>query len=264
MEFIKHKGIKIAVNIDGRGENVFLVSGLGGRASFWKNTIPTLEKSFTVVSHDHRGCGKSSRAKIFYSIKQMSKDVLTIMDQLSIKKIHFVGHSTGGAIGQFIAIHYPEKINKLVLSSSWAGPNPYFLNLFQSRRNILNQGNAELYLSDGILRSYPPKYLSKNPEIISSTTAERLEMFPGVEIEDSRINAVLEHDLRAEIHKIKHKTLVICASDDQITPVELSEELAETIPNTEKRILPFGGHFTPHTVAKKYNDCILQFLKNES
>jgi aminoacrylate hydrolase len=262
MKFIELNDVKIAVNIGGKGDNVLFVSGLGGRASFWDKTNQDLKKEFNIISYDHRGCGQSSRSKIKYSIEQMSIDTIKIMDQLSIEKVHFVGHSTGGAIGQFIALNFPDKINKLVLSSSWAGPNPYFLNLFQSRRNILNQGNAELYLTDGILRSYPPKYLSENPEIISSTTAERLEMFPGIEIEDSRINAVLQHDLRTEIHKIKHKTLIICASDDQITPVELSEELAENIPNTEKRILPFGGHFTPHTQAKKYNDCILKFLKN--
>ena len=264
MEIVKIKDAKLAIQINGRGENIFLVSGLGGRASFWNNTKPSLEKKFTVITHDHRGCGKSSRSKIKYSIEQMSHDVLAIMDHLSIKKTHFVGHSTGGAIGQFIAINYPDKINKLVLSSSWAGPSPYFLNLFQTRKNILNQGGAELYLTDGILRSYPPKYLSENVGIISSTRTERLDMFPGLEIEESRINAVLQHDLREKLFKINHKTLVICASDDQITPVELSEELADKIPNAQKKVLPFGGHFTPHTVAKKYNDHIHQFLKNES
>ena len=132
---------------------------------------------------------------------------------------------------------------------------------FKYRMNILIKGSPELYLTDGVLKSYPPQYITENPSIISNIKEERLKNFSGIDIEESRINAVMSHNLRSELHKIKHQTLVVCASDDQKTPVELSEELAENIPNTNKKIFSYGGHFTPHTQTENYNKLLIQFLK---
>jgi pimeloyl-ACP methyl ester carboxylesterase len=57
----------------------------------------------TVVIHDHRGTGQSSRSHIHYTVDQMTDDLLVVMDHLKIEKAHLVGHSTGGAIGQTLA-----------------------------------------------------------------------------------------------------------------------------------------------------------------
>ena len=59
---------------------------------------------FRVVTHDHRGTGQSSRCYTKYYVEQMTSDVIGLMDRLGIERAHVVGHSTGGAIAQVLAI----------------------------------------------------------------------------------------------------------------------------------------------------------------
>ena len=81
----------------------------------------------------------------------MAKDVLALMDAMGIDQAGLVGHSTGGAIGQHIALDQPERLSKLVLSCSWAGPDEYLTQLFRTRREILISCGPLAYLTMGTL-----------------------------------------------------------------------------------------------------------------
>jgi aminoacrylate hydrolase len=245
---------------DGCKTPVLLVSGLGGRAVFWDPVVPSLTPRFKVITHDHRGTGASTKSKIDYSVAQMARDVLALMDALGVEKAALVGHSTGGAIAQHLALNNADRLSAIVLSATWSGPSVYFKELFDLRLAVLETAGPEAYLTDGILRAYPPDHLNAHAEIITGTKAQRVAAFPGVDIERSRIHAVQSHDLRARSHEIALPTLVIGAADDQITPVAFSEELAAAIPNAQKVILPRGGHFVPHVETRAYNQAVSAFL----
>ncbi len=240
--------------------SVFLVSGLGGRAAFWSELVPALSGQFQVVTHDHRGTGASTKSEITYSVPQMAKDVLSLMDVLKIEKTAMVGHSTGGAIAQYLALNHADRLSRIVLSATWAGPSPYFTALFDLRLQVLQDSGPEAYLMDGILRAYPADILTDTPSLLTGTREERLAAFPGLTIEAARIAAVQRHDLRDQVSNITLPTLVIAAADDQITPVGFSQELAGLIPGAEKVILPHGGHFVPRVSTAAYNAAVVSFL----
>src|ERR1700741_2149756 len=82
----------------GSGPPLMLVTGLGGVATFWEPHVQALARHFTVILHGHRGCGRSALSRIEYSVEQMADDALQLMDALGIKRAHWVGHSTGGAM----------------------------------------------------------------------------------------------------------------------------------------------------------------------
>ena len=103
MPFAPIPGGKLYYETSGSGPPLLLVSGLGGTAGFWRQQAPRLAERFTVVVHDHRGVGRSSRDAIAYSIEQMAGDTLALMDHLDIGTAAMVGQSTGGAIGQHVA-----------------------------------------------------------------------------------------------------------------------------------------------------------------
>src|SRR6201986_5642912 len=102
------------------GFPILFVSGLGGFASFWQDQIATFAKRFEVVTFDHRGIGQSDQARIGYTVERMAADVVSLMDALRIKRAHVVGHSTGGAIAQVLAIDHPDRLTGVVLSAAWA------------------------------------------------------------------------------------------------------------------------------------------------
>jgi len=244
----------------GEGPVLMLVPGLGGRAQFWSEQIKALSARFKVVLHDHRGVGRSGRDRPAPSTAEMAEDAVALMDALKIDKAHYVGHSTGGAMGQHIALNHPDRLDKLVLSSSWPGPDSLFVAQIQARKDVLQRAGAEAYLMFGTLLGTPAWHLQKEFAASQSFAADRLRDFAGVETECIRLDAVMAHDLRAQLKNIKTQTLVIGARDDQITPPGFFDELAALIPEAQKTILPEGGHFCPRTVPEAYNQHLLKFL----
>ncbi len=251
----------LAVEVEGSGEPVLLIAGLGGRLAFWHQQRPALTKHFQLVLHDHRGTGGSTRSDMDYSVGQMTSDVLALMDALAIERAHIVGHSTGGAIAQTLALNHAERVGRIVLSATWAGYDPFFEQLFKLRRQMLETCGPAAYMLDGTLRALPAAFLQERGATLEALVAERVEQFAGMAIELSRIDAVMAHDLRARLGDIVHPVLVICAADDQITPLPFSKELAAAIPGAQLAVLPFGGHFFPQVDPEGFNQRVLEFLR---
>jgi len=250
----------IHVEITGAGPDLFLAAGLGGRGAFWSKQIQDFAENFRVITFDHRGCGDSSPDKVVYGAEHMAKDLLALMDAMKIGRASLVGHSTGGAIGQHIALDHPERLSKLVLSCSWAGPDEYLTQLFRTRREILISCGPLAYLTMGTYLAMPSSVLQTQMTSARAFMEERLAAFPGLEVELSRINAVYTHDLRSRLHQIKTPTLCIGSMDDQITPPGFTEEMGSLIKGAETHLLDRGGHFCPIASADVYNRRVLEFL----
>ena len=253
---------EIHVEVTGTGPDLLLVAGLGGRGAFWANQVQAFAAHFRVITHDHRGCGNSSPNKLVYGAEHMAEDLLALMGAMGIARAHLVGHSTGGAIGQHVALSSPDRIDRLVLSCSWAGPDAYFTQLFRTRREILINCGPVAYFTTGTYLAMPSRHLQ--PQMTSSRAfmEERMAAFPGLEVELSRLAAVAAHDLRSQVHKISQPTLCIGAEDDQITPPGFTEELGRLIPGAETHLLARGGHFCPIAASEAYSARVLQFLRS--
>jgi aminoacrylate hydrolase len=246
----------------GAGPPLMLVPGLGGQGSFWISQVPVFSRDFRTVVHDHRGAGRSTHSRITYSVEQMADDTLRLMDALGIGAAHFVGHSTGGAIGQRIALDHPDRLRSLVLSATWAGPDAYFRRVFESRRQTLVDSGIEAYLRASVLFQATPRWVSDNDEFITDIQRVSAAASAPVEVLLSRIDAILRHDCRARLLEIRVPTLVIVARDDVITPVFYSEELAGRIPGAKLVVLDGGGHYAPAIHSEPYNAAVGQFLRS--
>lgn len=254
-------GGRLSYSLTGMGPPLLLVPGLGGIAAFWEPVVPALAERFTVILHDHRGCGQSSRERIDFSIAQMTGDVLALLDHLDLDRVHLVGHSTGGAIGQTIALDHPERLDRLVLSGSWAAPDAYFEALFATRAAILRAGGPALYLQSSALSLHPPSWIRDHPELARITEEAARRRLPDPEIVLARIAAILRHDRLADLHRVTAPTLVVAARDDMVVPACLSLALARGIGDAETLILPEGGHFFPVTRAERFTRAVLEFLE---
>jgi len=183
------------------------------------------------------------------------------MDALGIDTAHFVGHSTGGAIGQVIATEHPDRLRSLVLSATWAGPDPFFRRLFESRKQTLLDSGVAAYLRASVLFQATPRWVSENDEFITELHRVTAASYPPVEVVASRIDAILRHDRRRQLLQIRLPTLVIVARDDTITPPFYSEELASAIPGAKLIVLDGGGHFSPAIHSGPYNAAVGAFLR---
>ncbi len=245
----------------GNGEPVMLVPGLGGGAGIWHKQIPALSGDFRTIAHDHRGCGRSTYSMIDYSVDQMADDAVRVMDTLGIERAHWIGHSTGGAMGQIVAQDHPDRIISLVLSATWPGQDAYFNRAFAARKSVLTAMGATEYARHSVLTLHPPWYITENENLMGQQESYLASSDQPVEIMESRIDAICRFDRRDRMKDIAAPTLVIVAEDDMVTPRYLSDELAANIPDSEQVVLKTGGHFLMHILTEEYNAAIGDFLR---
>ena len=244
----------------GTGEALLLVPGLGGVGSYWNPNLPALSAKYRVIVHDHRGTGQSTHSQIKYSVDQMTDDLVRLMDHLKIERAHLVGHSTGGAIGQTMALKHAQRLNRMVLFATWAKSDYFFRKLFSVRRDLLTKVGKEAYVRGATLFLYPPWWIRANEKLLEERERLTIQHFPPVEIVASRIDSIVAFDRAADVGRIKTPTLVLCAKDDAITPAYFSEELAKKIPSAQLRVLPDGGHCASESVRDEFNKVVLDFL----
>src|ERR1700704_5669400 len=205
----------------GAGPPLMLVTGLSGLKSSWTAQVPRLSPHFRIITHDHRGTGQSVHSDIIYSVEQMARDALALMDGLGIACADFVGHSTGGAIVQWIAINKPERIRRAILSSTWSAPDPYFVRSFEFRKEILSKLGPAAYTRASSFTMYPPDWFAKNEDSVLRAEKLLLAGFPPSGIVISRIDAICRFDVAERLGEIRIPTVVTCAEDDRVTPVHL-------------------------------------------
>ncbi|WP_419150117.1 alpha/beta fold hydrolase [Pseudomonas aeruginosa] len=90
----------------------------------WDAQLPALTRHFRVLRYDARGHGASSVPPGPYTLARLGEDVLELLDALEVRRAHFLGLSLGGIVGQWLALHAPQRIERLVLAntSAWLGP----------------------------------------------------------------------------------------------------------------------------------------------
>ncbi|MGO4669979.1 alpha/beta fold hydrolase [Bosea sp. 2RAB26] len=255
-------GGTLAFTETGAGAPLVLISGLGGLASFWKDFASVCAGHFRVITYDHRGVGRSSPLDGSTSIAAMCDDLIGLLDHLGIEQAMILGHSTGGAIAQRLAIDNPQRLSRLVLSATFARPCAYMERLFAGRIEILDRLGVDAYRRHAVTLLNAPYWLAEND---ARVTAELTGGAPATERDAAtiraRIKAVLGHGVDESLDTIACPARIVVAADDIVTPPYHSERLAHAIPGAELAVLPRGGHYAMRAEPALYRDAVLDFLR---
>lgn len=260
MPRIEVNGIQTYYESVGSGPVVIFVSGLGGTAGYWKPQIEAFSRHFTVITYDQRGAGRSDHPEGSYSIELLTDDLAALITALEFERPMIVGHSTGGAIGQVLAARTPALLGGMVQYASWPRSDAHFNWCFRMRRALLEGASLEEYVHGSALFLYPPEYIRANAEILSPALLESVGGFPTRETVLHRIDAIMAHDAMPVLSTIETPTLVLCASDDILTPPYQSRLLASSIPGARLEIVEQGGHSLSETETEIFNRIVLNFL----
>src|SRR6478735_845026 len=168
-------GAELYYEKHGSGPPLLLVPGLGGDGRWWGENVAKLAVHFTVVVHDHRGTGRSTLSRIDYSVGQMADDALQLIDALGFDKVHWCGHSTGGAMGQVLAIEHPARLSSLVLSATWAKTDAFFRRLFEVRAQILKELGPAAYQKGSALALNSPSWIRDHGAELAAMEAKANE-----------------------------------------------------------------------------------------
>lgn len=260
MPTLQTNGITTHYDITGQGPAVVLASGLNGVGSYWRPQIDALAQSFTVITYDQRGAGRSDCPDEPYSIAMLAQDLADLIVGLKLDRPVLIGHSTGGAIGQVLAAERPDLLGAMVLYASWSKSDSHFKWCFRMRADILSHSSMENYLLGSAVFLYPPSFVRDNAPRLEQLIRTAAGSYPPAEIVQRRIDAITAHDARACLPEISVPTLVLCAEDDILTPPYHSRAMAEAIPGAELRLVDEGGHGLSETRPEVFNDIVMQFI----
>jgi aminoacrylate hydrolase len=245
----------------GHGEAVVFASGLNGVGRYWAPQVALFSQHFRVITYDQRGTGGSDRIQREFSVDQMARELVGLMDVLNIERAHVVGMSTGGAIGQTMAIEHPQRLMKLALCSTWTHCDAWFRRLFHARRDLYLQAGPELHAQFHPLFLYSPDYVNAHDAEIEEERKRAPTKSSPVEVSVARIDALLRFDRRAGLPGIKAETLVMGSDSDFITPSYFSEALAQAIPRAKLIMIKGGGPSFTVTRAEQFNRELMAFLR---
>ena len=259
MPLVSRQGCNLYWEKEGTGPPLILGAGLGGVGAYWAPNMAALSQRFTLYRFDQRGTGQSSRTLV-ESIEQMSADLIAIMDEASLNRAMYLGHSTGGAIGVATALDYPDRFSAMMIYASTTCGDDYRRKILGLRTRILAGLGHTAYSQFSTLLLYPPYWINGNPEEIAKVEAATVNHLGSAEVQESRFNAILNFDRRSELSRINIPTMVVCADDDILTPKYFSEEYATLIPRARARWVPRGGHALSRTEPDFFNKMVIDFF----
>ena len=127
------------------GEPLVLVHGYTGDVGDWSHQIPEFSRTHRVLVMDHRGHGRSEAPSDHgaYTIKEMTRDIMGLVEHAGFERYHLVGHSMGGAVAQEIALHSPGRLMSLTLEDTGPGfdmhKNPAVANYIERRFKVARE-----------------------------------------------------------------------------------------------------------------------------
>ena len=259
MPILATNGIETYYEVHGSGPPILLVAGLGGAGTYWREQVAPFAKTHTVIFYDQRGTGRSSHVSVA-SIAELADDARALLDALKLDHVHYVGHSTGGAIGQVLALERPERLKSLVLYATVHRSDAFRKRMWSFRTAVLAEMGAKAYAQMTSLVLYSPEWIAAHNARLAEEEAIAERMLSNPSIMASRIDAILAHDRAEELSRIRTPTLVLCACDDLMTPAYFSEDIAARIPKAEFVRLDGGGHACSKTRPEEFNRHVLDFI----
>jgi 3-oxoadipate enol-lactonase len=259
---IKANDIQTNYELSGKkdAEVVMLSHSLGSSLSMWNPQMEVLQSRFQVLRYDTRGHGDSDAPEGAYTLEQLGADAVSLMNALKIDKVHWVGLSMGGMIGQCIALNNPHRLITLTLCDTAAVMPSEYQQMRQERIDTaLNKGMVALE-QPTMERWFTASYLGENPPEVENIR----NIFRNTPVAGfvGCTEAIGKLDYLDRLSEIKLPTLIIVGEEDPGTPVSASEAMHERLPESKLAVLKSAAHLSNVEQVNAFNDALMKFLQD--
>ena len=236
---------------------IVFIHGVGLTYEIWQPQLDFF-KNRSVLAYDILGHGKSSLNKENISFDDLADQIINLINDLGINKIHLIGFSIGSLIARNFASRFNNRLQSLILLGS-------IYKRSEEQQKIVNQrfeqAQKELKISKQALkRWFTDKYLENNPDIyekISSIiSSNNMKNFLKL------YELFIKHKNEENFDKIKVNTLILTGEHDMGSTIQMAKELSEVINNSNLKIIKNGKHLCSIEFADEVNLTIKNFLDN--
>lgn len=256
------QGRNIAYDLIGpaNGRVVCMTHSLASDSGMWAEQMPVLlQAGFRVLRIDMRGHGGSGPVSGDYTMSALAGDVAQVLDALSISKVHFIGLSIGGMLGQAFALEHGGKL----ASAMWCDTLPCSpagaAQTWSERMKTVRQANSlapladatiERWLTDAVKTRDPVRWKQIRETVIGTTPAGYLGCSAAIQ----------NFDFAPQLPSVKLPVLVVCGSEDVGTPPAENRRLAGLVPGGKYEEIAGARHFPNVEHPDNFNRIMLSWL----
>jgi pimeloyl-ACP methyl ester carboxylesterase len=218
-----------------------------------------------VISFDNRCVGRTDQPQEPFTIADMADDTAALLDALEVEGAHVFGVSLGGMIAQEFALRHPQRVRRLVLACTHAGPRTaarapdWAIRIFDESRDMPRR--------DALKHSVPILFSTKTVDEQPALVEEALAVMENNNQPKSsyllQLGAVMKHDTIDRLSEITHPTLVMTGTEDTLVAPANSRMIAERIPGA--RLIEFEdtGHVFFTEKPDQVNRVLIDFFGEE-
>lgn len=222
---------------------ICMTHSLSSDSGMWAEQMPPLlAAGFRVLRIDMRGHGGSDPVAGNYTMAELADEVAIVLDALNIGKVHYIGLSIGGMLGQGFAIRHPAR----VLSAMWCDTLPQTPPggeaVWAERMEMVRKAGSlapgadttmERWFTDAFKPRRPGRWKQMRDTVASTTTAGYLGCSA----------AISNYDWTPDLPKLKLPVLVVCGDQDPGTPPEGNKRIAALVPGGRYEEIAGAKHF---------------------
>jgi 3-oxoadipate enol-lactonase len=242
------------------GDVVCLGHALLADGGMWADQVPALvDAGYRVLRIDMRGHGGSDAPSGPCSVVDLAQDTLAVLDHLSLERVHFVGLSIGGVIGQALAISCPERLLSLVLSDTNPASAPGAKAMWAERIALVEKAGSTAPLAPGMMgRLLTAEFKERRParwkEVFATIEGTRPEGLYCC------AHALQNFDFEDRLPSISTRTLVLCGANDPATPPSEAKKISGSIPGARYLEIADALHFPNIEQASNYSQVLLRWF----
>ena len=232
--------VKCPYSIEGDGEPLILIHGIGAARSIWRFMVPVLREHFKVISYDLRSHGDAPLVDPNYGLDALVDDLELVRQQCAIDRAHFAGHSLGGMIGPAYARRYPDRVLSLALLSTAAGRTPADRNKVRQVIDAMQREGIPKVLGTLSDRWFTEKFIETHPQIVADRLSQVIATDSANFLNVFKIYA--ETEMLPWLHEITVPTLVLTGENDGGCSPRLNQQIAEQLPDSKLVVLSDYKH----------------------
>ena len=243
------KGKKPLVIIPGLGDGLYTVKGMAMPFSI---TYRKLSERYKIYVFS-----RINELRQGYTTRDMAADVAEAMETLNLDATYVMGISQGGMIAQWLAVDFPERVQRLILAVTTAKPSQLARERIEHWQKLSQSGNFKHLMLDIAQHSYTQKSYQKWRLLYN--IMGRLGRIKDEKRISIQSQSCLTHDSLGVLKEIQCPTLILGALEDDVIGVKGSKELAKAISDCQLLILKHSGHAL-YEENKAFQEAVCEFL----
>jgi 3-oxoadipate enol-lactonase len=250
-------GVRLYYELTGnpRGALLVLVNSLGSNLHMWDKVLPAFESRYRVLRFDLRGHGKSGVSPQAFTIEQLGRDVLQLLDEVKADRASVCGLSLGGVVALWLGIHAPGRLQRLIFANTAARIGSQ--EMWEQRiATVRNTGMSPLALAT-LERWFTATYRAGHPEEMEQIRAMIAATDPDGYLACCAV--LRDADLRAQIGAIEAASLVITGTHDPATPPSDAREIHAGL-RTSRYVELNSSHLSAWECADEFAAAVVQHL----